>query len=43
MRDDPGLAALTHDPDDQGKFRYPWDHPNCESYLIKLSVPAAAA
>jgi arsenite oxidase small subunit len=22
------------------QFRYPWDHPNCESYLIKLGVPA---
>lgn len=22
------------------RFRYPWDHSNCESYLIKLGVPA---
>ncbi len=22
------------------QFRYPWDHPNAESYLIKLGVPA---
>lgn len=22
------------------RFRYPWDHPNCESYLIKLGAPA---
>lgn len=22
------------------QFRYPWDHPNCESYLIKLGAPA---
>lgn len=22
------------------EFRYPWDHPNCVSYLIKLGVPA---
>ena len=22
------------------QFRYPWDHSNCESYLIKLGVPA---
>lgn len=22
------------------RFRYPWDHPNCESYLIKLGVEA---
>lgn len=21
-------------------FRYPWDHPNCQSYLIKLGTPA---
>lgn len=21
-------------------FRYPWGHPNCDSYLIKLGVPA---
>ena len=22
------------------KFRYPWDHGNCDSYLIKLGTPA---
>ena len=22
------------------KFRYPWDHGNCDSYLIKLGAPA---
>jgi arsenite oxidase small subunit len=22
------------------QFRYPWDHPNCASYLIKLGAPA---
>lgn len=22
------------------QFRYPWDHPNCESYLIKLGAEA---
>ncbi len=22
------------------QFRYPWDHPNCESYLIRLDTPA---
>ncbi len=22
-------------------FRYPWDHPNCDSILIKLGTPAA--
>ena len=26
--------------DDPQEFRYPWDHPNCVSYLIKLGAPA---
>jgi arsenite oxidase small subunit len=26
--------------DEPQEFRYPWDHPNCLNYLIKLGVPA---